>query len=82
MTPTETTQIRLVNQGDQEYISEDGRIRVVLDHTFETECDVPHPVMMRLDEFTRYYSRLSAEPAADKWDGWDRWDGLDPDDRY
>ena len=56
--------IKLINQGDQEYISEDGRIRVVLDRTFETECDGEHPVKMRLDEYTRYYTTPEAAQAA------------------
>jgi len=36
--------------------TEDGRARIILDDTFESECDVEHshPVRMRRDQFDRY----------------------------
>lgn len=48
--------IRLISQGNQHYVSEDGRVEVILDPTFETECDEPHPVKMRLDALRAQYS--------------------------
>lgn len=32
--------------------SEDGRVEITLDDTYETECDTPHPVRMKLSKLT------------------------------
>lgn len=34
----------------------DQAVLVIWDNTFETECDEPHPVRMRLDEFKSHYA--------------------------
>lgn len=49
--------MRLISEGNQRYVSEDGRVMVELDSTFETECDEPHPVRMRMDALRAAYSR-------------------------
>jgi hypothetical protein len=45
---------RLISHGSGHYETGDGRGLVVLDDTFQTECDEPHPVRMRRDSISRY----------------------------
>ena len=45
--------MKLISQGDQHYVTEDGQFEIVLDPHFDTWCDDPHPV------------RLSAQDKAD-----------------
>lgn len=46
--------MRLISQGAGHYISENKRVEVILDSSFETECDEPHPVRMRTDQMSGY----------------------------
>lgn len=55
--------IRLISQGPGHYEAgtegEDDHVLVLLDPTFETECDEPHPVRMRKDALRASYSNDS-----------------------
>lgn len=48
--------MKLFSKGDQHYESEDGRVVVTLDPTFETECDLdtPHPMRMKATAFEAF----------------------------
>lgn len=64
--------ITLVSQGPGHYEAgtegEDDHVLVLLDPTFETECDEPHPVKMRKDALRASYSNDSyGQQAFDKF---------------
>jgi GrpB-like predicted nucleotidyltransferase (UPF0157 family) len=48
--------LRLIPDGPGEWHSEDGRVRIFHDHTFETECDEPHPVRMSMKTVETQFS--------------------------
>ena len=68
---TEQT-IRITKQEEGLWKSEDGRVMISLDETFETECDDAHPVRMRLDKFPHLKRPLDAKITnrLTKKDGW------------
>ena len=78
--------IRIEKQDADFWKSQDGRVAIYHDHTFETECDGPHPVKQRLDvirrrfatdaDFQRYIDKMKRSEGAKviarrtKSDGW------------
>ena len=54
------TKTKLISQGPGHWESEDDRVLITLDETFETECDAPHPVRLSLntlDSFSDWFKR-------------------------
>lgn len=52
-----TDVLKLYSKGSGHYESEDGRVVVTLDDTFETFCEGPHPVRYRLDRLSEVEKR-------------------------
>jgi hypothetical protein len=49
------TKMRLLSEGDGHWKSEDGRVAIHRDSTFETECELaPHPVRLGRAEYAWY----------------------------
>jgi hypothetical protein len=47
---------KLIPLGPGQWQSDDGRVEITLDHTFETECDEPHPVRYSMKTIETQFS--------------------------